>query len=108
MGNIKLYKKNINNENNATIEFIQDFVSPTKNIIRFYRSKNIQIEKKYYEFLEFERTISCMIQSQINGNIIITSWDGNVYECEPPNISYYLYDDLLEKEEQKKEYSKSN
>ena len=108
MGNIKLYKKNINNENNITIEFIQDIVFPTKNIIRFYRSKDNQIEKKYYEFLGFERTISCMIQSQINGNIIITSWDGNVYECEPPNISYYLYDDLLEKEEQKKEYSKSN
>ena len=99
MGNIKLYKKNINNENNITIEFIQDIVFPTKNIIRFYRSKDNQIEKKYYTFLGFERTISCMIQSQINGNIIITSWDGNVYECEPPNISYYLYYDLLEKEE---------
>ena len=109
MGNIKLYKKNINNENMVTIEFIQDIIFPTKNIKRFYRSKDNQIEKKYNsEFLGFERTISCMIQSQINGNIIITSWDGNVYECEPPNISYYLYNDLLEKEEQKKENSKSN
>ena len=90
MGSIKLYKKNTINGKNTSIEFIQDII---------FKNKDIKIGKEVHHFTGFERTISCMIQSKITGKLIITSWDGNVYECEPPNIGIYLDNDIMEKEE---------
>ena len=73
-GIIRLYKV-IYEENidDIKIEYIQD----------------INIEEKN-GFEGFDGPISCIIQSTIIGNIIVTCWDGNVYLFKPPNIEYYL------------------
>ena len=89
MGSIKLYKKVTNKGKNTTLEFIQDII---------FKNKNIKLFKSTNYFSGFDRNISCMIQSKITGKLIITSWDGFVYESEPPNIGYYLNDDIMEKE----------
>ena len=41
-------------------------------------------------FNGFENSISCITQSNITGNIIVTCWDGNTYLLNPPNIDFYL------------------
>ena len=74
---IKLYKVNHNNKYKHTnIEFIQDII---------IKKGNLKI---------FNGPISCMTQSNKNGDILISCWDGNVYSFEQPNIdSYSKYDD---------------
>ena len=34
--------------------------------------------------------INCIIQSKISGNILVTSYSGNIYLFTKPNIDYYL------------------
>ena len=68
-GIIKLYKI----KNNEKFEFLQD--------IEFEYNDN---------FNGFENSISCITQSNITGNIIVSCWDGNTYLLNPPNIDFYL------------------
>ena len=84
-GIIKLYKINYNN-NKIDIEFIQD-------IINNDRSNSSDSNDKPFE--GFGRSITCIIQSNIMGNILVTSLDGNVYLFKPPNIDYFLNNDYL-------------
>ena len=70
-GYIQLYKIEKENED-ITIEYIQDIIFETNE-----------------NFKDFEREISCITQSKITGNILVTSWDGNVYLFSPPNIDFY-------------------
>ena len=70
-GYIQLYKIEKENED-ITIEYIQDIIFET-----------------HENFKDFEREISCITQSKITGNILVTSWDGNVYLFSPPNIDFY-------------------
>ena len=82
-GLIKLYKLKFDeNYFDYKIEYIQDIV----------------IEKdKNKNFNNFKRPISSIIQSNIDGNILITCWDGNVYLLSLPDIEYYLkYDEKVE------------
>jgi len=73
-GVIKLYKIIKNNETNCEkLEFLQD--------IEFEINDN---------FNGFRNSISCITQSNITGNIIVTSWDGNTYLLNSPNIDFYL------------------
>ena len=74
-GVIKLYRIDYNSTmiKNTKIEFLQ----------------NIKIEEKN-GFEGFKGAISCIKQSNIIGNIIITCWDGNVHLLKPPNIDYFL------------------
>lgn len=76
-GMIKLYKIIYTEKFIETkIEFIQDI-----DII------------KSEKFKGFKEPISSMIQSKRNGNLLISSWDGNIYLFKPPNISYFLFYD---------------
>ena len=72
-GLIKLYKVNYGKEYfQNKIDFIEDIVILHNN-------------NKYL----IHGAISCIIQSSINGDIIASSWDGNVYLFEI-NLEYYL------------------
>ena len=88
-GIIKLYILNLNkNFNEITFEYLQDII----------------INKNYIDFKGFQSAISCITQS-LNGNILITCWDGNVYLFSPPNIDKYLknsYNILVESQIQTK------
>ena len=77
-GMIRLYKIIYAKEYDKTkIEYIQDIIS-----------KN----KKY----KFNGPISCITQSNIDGKIIITCWDGNIYLFDYQDISKYLnYDEQV-------------
>ena len=79
IGCIKLYKikKEILNEENKDnlknkLEYLQD----------------IDIEKNK-EFQGFGGKISCITQSTITGNILVTCWDGTVHLFRPPNLDSY-------------------
>ena len=72
-GLIKLYKVNYGKEYfQNKIDFIEDIVILHNN-------------EKYL----IHGAISCIIQSSINGDIIASSWDGNVYLFDI-NLEYYL------------------
>ena len=72
-GIIKLYKL-ISSENKIEIKYIEDVViNPKKN----------------NHFKSFNGPILCIIQSNQNGNILISCWDGNVYLLDCPNVDYY-------------------
>ena len=72
-GKIKLFKIIYGNKACETkIEFLQD----------------IEIDDENFE--EFDGPISCITQSRITGNILITCYNGNVYLFTQPNIQYYL------------------
>ena len=71
-GIIKLFKI-IKNSNCEKLEFLQD--------IEFEVNDN---------FKGFENSISCITQSNLTGNIIVTCLDGNTYLLNPPNIDFYL------------------
>ena len=73
-GMLKLFKVLHNKKFSQTkIEFIQD----------------IKI-KENKEFNGFEGPISCITQSDLIGNILITCWDENIYLFKLPNIDYFL------------------
>ena len=72
-GIIKLFKiENNENINEIKIIYIQDII----------------IDKNIFE--GFEMPISCIAQSIITGNLMVTCWDGNVYLFKPPNIDFFL------------------
>ena len=85
-GIIKLYKI-IYDKNYSKIEFIEDIVmgnnKSTEDI--YLNNKKIKSSKMY-----IKEPISSIIQSSIDGKILITSWDGNVYLFEHPNLDDYL------------------
>jgi len=78
-GIIKLYKI-IENKTflESKIEYIQD----------------IEIEKKE-NFKGFKGPITSIIQTERNGDLLVTCWDGNVYLLEKPNIELFLFYDNL-------------
>ena len=106
-GAIKLFKikKMKNFDNKVVIEYIQDIEFEKKKLKIKTQNKKKDEEntdqKEFYIFYGFERTISSIIQSKINGKILITSWDGYDYLCNTPNIKYYLEKDKKRKEENK-------
>ena len=72
-GQIKLFKILYGNKAWETkIKFIQ----------------NIEIDDDNFE--EFDHPITCITQSKITGNILITSYNGYVYLFTQPNLQYYL------------------
>jgi hypothetical protein len=75
-GSIKLYKINYNNEifEKTEIEYIQEIEVKKPN------NKNIN------NFRGFKGPITCITQSKVNGNILITCLDGNVYLFSYPTI----------------------
>ena len=56
-------------------------------MIKLYK---LVYNKKNDIFYGFENAISCIIQSEITGNIITSCWDGKVLLFTPPNIDFYL------------------
>ena len=102
-GMIKLYKINYNN-NKIDIEFIQDIIiTGRNNSNNSYNSDNSfnnsdsnnSSDSNGKAFKGFGRSITCIIQSNIIGNILVTSLDGNVCLFKPPNIDYFLKNDYL-------------
>ena len=78
IGIIKLYKIIYDNEITNKIEYIQDVDNDNNLIIK--------------------EPISCIIQVESDGKILVTSWDGNVYLFKSPCIEYYLHYDKQAKE----------
>ena len=117
-GAIKLFKLNDEDKDDdkdyepddkkdkVTIEFVQDIEFENKTVKRFKNSDN-QKKPEYepYDFTGFHRNISCITQSQKTGKLLITCWDGNVYLCQAPNISFYLNQDLEEDKNKKNKYN---
>ena len=98
-GMIKLFKLINNEETNfkTKIEFKQDIVFENTNIIlkkEINNNNDVRDKSDIYIFSGFERNVSCITQSKINGNIYVTCWDGLVYSLTPPNIRIYLEWDL--------------
>ena len=76
-GIIKLFKVIFKEKAWETeIEFMQDIV----------------IEDEKFEY--FDGPISCILQSKINGNILVSCNNGTVHLFTPPNLEYYLQDEL--------------
>ena len=46
-------------------------------------------EKKHNYYNKFKGAISCIVQLEKNGNVLVGCWDGNVYRFTPPNIDLY-------------------
>jgi hypothetical protein len=106
-GIIKLFKlkkkseKKENIKNNLEIEFIQDIIIKEKIVkklhkIKIYKNGKFSEEERErkYQFDNFSMNISCIIQSKITGELLIICWNGKVYLSSPPNIDFYLEDDL--------------
>ena len=83
-GMIKLYRI-IEEENKTQIEFVQDIIFEEE----IPDETDNDLNNKNY-FVKFKRNISSIVQSKLTGEILITSWDGNVYLFSEPNIIYYL------------------
>ena len=85
-GKIKLFKiEEEYKENEMIIEFVQDISLENSLIIKKSKDKTEEVI-----FNDFRRTITSIIQSKHNGEILVTSWDRNVYLLSKPNIVYYL------------------
>ena len=104
-GMIKLFKL-INNEEtnyNTKIEFKQDIIFRNTKIDYkkeiLYSINGERDKTNIFYFSGFERNVSCITQSKINGKLYVTCWDGCVYSLTPPNISFYLKSDLQKLEE---------
>ena len=117
-GAIKLFKLNDEDKDDdkdyepddkkdkVTIEFVQDIEFENKTVKRFKNNdKSKKPEYEPYDFTGFQRNISCITQSQKTGKLLITCWDGNVYLCSAPNISFYLNQDLEEDRNKKNKYN---
>ena len=75
-GMIKLFKVIYGKEAFDTkIQYIQDIVIDI-------------IDNQKIEY--FEGPISCIYQSKISGNILVSCYNGTVYLFTPPNIDYYI------------------
>ena len=104
-GMIKLFKL-INNEEtnyNTKIEFKQDIIFRNTKIDYkkeiLYSINGERDKTNIFYFSGFERNVSCITQSKINGKLYVTCWDGCVYSLTSPNISFYLKSDLQKLEE---------
>ena len=64
---------------------------------KLLESKKKQLKEKS-NFNGFNGPISSIIQSSLNGNIIVTCYDGNIYLLTPPNLDYYFSQDKENKE----------
>ena len=74
MGCIKLYKiKYDKDSNKINIKYLIDIVTENND-----------------EFKGFDMDISCITQSRITGNFLITCLDGNIYLFKPPNLELLL------------------
>ena len=75
-GLIKLYKVIYSEKyDEIKIEYIQDI---------------ILFDSKQKKVIRIKEPISYIAQSSKEGQLLVTSWDGNIYLFECPNISYYL------------------
>ena len=89
-GMIKLFKI-IKEDKFHEVEYVQDIIL---NPIPFSKKMEcLKYKNNSIIFTDFKRTISCIKQSKVTGEIYITSWDGFVYLFSNPNISYYLDED---------------
>lgn len=70
-GSIQLFKIGHNETFNYFLEYIEDIIFENN------------------EFSGFEGPISCICQSFLFGNIVVTSLDGNIYLFKPPNVDYF-------------------
>ena len=73
IGIIQLYQVSNNEGDISSIEYLQDIEYDNNS-----------------EFQGFEMTVTCIKQSEINGNIIISCIDGNIYLFSKPNLEFYL------------------
>ena len=79
IGIIKLFKIDYDEKiYNTKIEFIQEII----------------LDEEESNFEDFDGPISSINQSKISGHIIVTCYNGNVYLFTPPDIDYYLEDNL--------------
>ena len=70
------------------LTYIIDFLKDV--LIMWYDNpsvKKIIREKSQNTFDGFKSPINCIIQSRIKGNILMSSFDGNVYLFSEPNIN---------------------
>ena len=92
MGMIKLYRM-VEDGKKTQIEFVQDIIFDEG----IPDEADNDLNRKNY-FVKFKRNISSIVQSKLTGEILVTSWDGNVYLFSEPNIIYYLDYDKNESE----------
>jgi hypothetical protein len=114
-GLIKLYKAYFNeNEEKIKIEFIDNVIIKKEikedlQVIKkhsredklkmeiFSGNKNVNqnvIIRIKQDFKGFRGPITSIIQSNITGNILITCYDGNIYLFSPPNLDFYLSNEI--------------
>jgi hypothetical protein len=91
------YKKNIQIED-TDFFFVGGFdIEKREGFIKLYKvnfgEKPINTKIEYLQDIETESIdspINCIIQSKISGNILVTSYSGNIYLFTRPNIDYYM------------------
>ena len=77
-GRILLYKINYGEKTyNTTIEYVQDIIFKDRDGMD-----------------TFNGPINCLTQSKKTGNILASCFDGNIYLLTPPNIKYYMEEDI--------------
>ncbi len=72
-GIIKLFKVIYDNKSNIMIKYLEDIFCDDNN-----------------NYPLFDGNINCILQSKINGKLLISCWNGKVYLFSEPNIKYYL------------------
>ena len=45
-------------------------------------------------FNGFKGPVTSIIQSNITGNILVSCFDGNIYLFTPPNLDYYICNEI--------------
>jgi hypothetical protein len=113
-GLIKLYKAYFNEkEEENKIEFVVDIIieKQYKNIIQIFRKKSKEEllktkifsdkENNEYTLIQinqnfngFKGPVTSIIQSNITGNILVSCFDGNIYLFTPPNLDYYICNEI--------------
>ena len=76
-------------ENNSKNDSLQ------KQKVLDYKKKFLKERSSFYGF---NGPISSIAQSRLNGNILVTCYDGNVYLLTPPNLELYLSNNSDNKE----------
>ena len=98
-------------ESQTDLKSNNTYEDPLKNKEKAGKNNNINSQellenkkkqlKEISNFNGFNGPISSIIQSSLNGNIIVTCFDGNIYLLTPPNLDYYLSKD---KDKDNKDY----